>query len=82
MRPGDSGVLLLGSTQAVDGSAPTYPNNNTIARNHFHEIGLYGKQTSCIGQMLASNSTFEDNVCYNGPRAGININDGCGSRAA
>jgi len=27
---------------------------------------------------LAANTTFQDNVCYNGPRAGINYNDGFG----
>lgn len=77
VRTGDSAIILLGSTNGVDGSAPTYPNHNTLARNHLHEVGLYGKQTSCVGQFLTANSTIEDNVCYNGPRAGININDGC-----
>ena len=43
-----------------------------------HEIGIYGKQTSCVGLMLSANTTIVDNVCYNGPRAGINYNDGFG----
>ena len=70
MRPGDSGIILLGSTVGVDGSAPTYPNHNTVARCHLHEIGVYTKQTSCVGMQLSANSTFLDNVCYNGGRAG------------
>ena len=75
---GDSAIAFLGSTISIDGSLPTYPNNNLVARNHIHEIGVYGKQTSCFAQQLSSNSTVVDNVCYNGPRAGINYNDGFG----
>lgn len=75
---GDSAVLFIGSTMLADGSLPTYPNNNLVARNHIHEWGVYGKQTSCFAQALAANSTVVDNVCYNGPRAGINYNDGFG----
>ena len=78
VRTGDSGVILLGSTDGIDGSKPTYPNHNLIARNHMHEIGVYGKQTSCVGLQLSANSTILDNVCYNGPRAGVNYNDGFG----
>ena len=75
---GDSAVVLLGSTNLVDGSAPTFPNFNSVLRNIMHETGVYGKQTSCIAQQLSANSTFADNVCFNGPRAGVNVNDGFG----
>jgi hypothetical protein len=63
---GDSGVIFLGSTNGVDGSAPTYPNGNTLARLHIHEVGIYGKQTSCIGHQLSANTTIQDVLCYNG----------------
>ena len=33
-------------------------------------------QTSCYFQAIAANVTLRDNLCYNGPRAGINWNDG------
>jgi hypothetical protein len=72
---GDSGVVFAGSTVGQDGSAPTYPNWNTVARNQFHEVGRYGKQTSCFAQQLTANSTVLDNTCFNGPRAGVNYND-------
>lgn len=75
---GDSAIIFLGSTTGVDGTGPTYPNQNTIARNHIHEVGIYGKQTSCFGQQLSANTTMVDSICYNGPRAGINWNDGFG----
>ena len=70
---GDSAIVSLGSTNLIDGSAPTYPNGNLIARNHAHETGVYTKQTSCYAHQLTANATILDNVCYNGPRAGINL---------
>jgi hypothetical protein len=54
----------------MDGTNPTYPDNNTISANHIHDIGLYGKQTSCYFQAITANTTLKDNLCYNGPRAG------------
>ena len=73
---GDSAIVSLGSTNLIDGSAPTYPTGNLIARNHLHSTGVYTKQTSCYAHQLSANATIVDNVCYNGPRAGVNINDG------
>ena len=75
---GDSGIVLAGSTISIDGSAPTYPDKTMLARNHLHEWGIYGKQTSCVALQLSSNTTIVDNVCFNGPRAGFNYNDGFG----
>jgi hypothetical protein len=49
---GDSAIASLGSTEGVDGTAPTYPNQNTIANNHIHDFGVYGKQTSCYFQAI------------------------------
>jgi hypothetical protein len=73
---GDSAVVSIGSSVGVDGTAQTYPARNLIANNHMHEIGVYGKQTSCYFQALGQNNTVANNLCYNGPRAGINWNDG------
>jgi hypothetical protein len=73
---GDSAIAFIGSAQLADGSAPTFPWCNTVANNHIHEVGIYGKQTSCFTQALAGQTTLQDNVCYNGPRAGFNGNDG------
>ena len=36
--------------------------------------GIYGKQTSAFFQSLAWNSTIQNSVLFNGPRAGINFN--------
>ena len=43
-----------------------------------HDVGIYGKQTSCYFQAITCGTSLIDNLCYNGPRAGINFNDGFG----
>jgi len=73
---GDSAVVAAGISNGIFGTAHTFPNRNLIANNHIREIGVYGKQTSCFFQSIAANTTLKDNLCYNGPRAGINWNDG------
>ena len=35
-------------------------------------------QVSCYFQAQTMNSTLTNNICFNGPRAGINFNDGMG----
>lgn len=75
---GDSAIAAVGRTGMIDGMQPTYPANNLIRNNHIHDIGMYGKQISCFFQSMACGNVLQDNVCYNGPRAGINFNDGFG----
>lgn len=73
---GDSAVLTVGRLLMADGfTVDTYPENTYIARNHFHEIGIHGKQTSALFSALSCRTSFVSNVAYNGPRAGINLND-------
>ena len=67
---GDSAVVSVGSSNGIDGTAQTYPRGNVISANHIHEIGIFGRQTSCYFQALGQNNTVADNLCYNGPRAG------------
>ena len=76
VQTGDSAIVSVGTAVGIDGTAQTYPRWNIIAGNHMHEIGVYGKQTSCYFQALGQENRVEDNLCYNGPRAGINWNDG------
>lgn len=73
---GDSAILLLGATDAVDAGKPTYPNRNSVVRSSVFEVGVFGKQTSAFAQFLAANTTVRDSVFLNGPRAAINLNDG------
>jgi len=72
--PGDSAIVLLGSTEGLDGSSPTYPNHNFILRNHMHETGVYGKQTSCFAQQLSANTTVLDNVRTLRPPPPLSLN--------
>ena len=44
--------------------------------NLMHDIGVYGKETSCYMQAVTALATVRNNVCYNGPRAGVSLNDG------
>ena len=73
---GDSGFVLVGATQLADGSAPSYPNRVELSFNVVHDVGVYGKQTAAVAWAKAANVTVANNVLFNGPRAGLSINDG------
>jgi hypothetical protein len=34
-----------------------------------HDLGVFGKETSCYFQAVAGQNVVADNICYNGPRA-------------
>ena len=84
---GDSAVVLIGSlpglgnngSDAATGASPTYPRDTQVVSNHFHGLGVWGKQSAALFQAVTCRTNFSGNVGYNGPRAGVNINDGyCG----
>ena len=62
----------------VDGTDGEHPRYNTVLRNSAREVGLYEKQSSFYIQAKTAQSTISGNVFFNGPRAGINANDGFG----
>ena len=62
-------VMLISGTQ---------PRNILVRGNLIHEVGIWGKQGCGIFQALSMGSTIEHNIIFNGPRAGILINDGMG----
>jgi hypothetical protein len=73
--PGESGIVLLGrSNQSPVATAA--PDRNEVSLNHIHHIGIWGKQTSCVVQAVSSRTRIAYNLCYAGPRAGINF---CGT---
>ncbi len=77
--PGRPGVALENFPQAgVDGTDGEHPRYNTILSNTVREVGLYEKQSSFYIQAKTAQSTISGNVFFNGPRAGINANDGFG----
>eukprot|EP00425_Heterocapsa_triquetra_P004269 CAMPEP_0195159552 /NCGR_PEP_ID=MMETSP0448-20130528/186222_1 /TAXON_ID=66468 /ORGANISM="Heterocapsa triquestra, Strain CCMP 448" /LENGTH=653 /DNA_ID=CAMNT_0040198351 /DNA_START=30 /DNA_END=1987 /DNA_ORIENTATION=+ len=62
----------------VDGTDGRHPRFNSIMRNSGREVGLYEKQSSFYMQAKTAQTTISGNVFFNGPRAGINFNDGFG----
>ncbi|CAB9517687.1 expressed unknown protein [Seminavis robusta] len=75
--PGRPGVHLQGAPAAgVDGTDGEHPKYNTIQGCTAREVGLYEKQASFYMQAKTAYSTLTGNVFFNGPRAGINFNDG------
>ena len=75
---GDSAVAAVGSVNLIDGTSGNQPRGTKILGNLVHEIGIYGKQVSAFIQSLACQTEIVGNVFFNGPRAGINFNDGLG----
>jgi len=60
----------------MNGTLPTYPSGNVIVGNHFDTVGVNMKQTSCYFKAITFNNTVSNNICHDGPRAGVNYNDG------
>ena len=74
---GDSGVVLVGSTNGIDGfSVASQPANAIIQSNLFRETGIYIKQSSPVFLAVSRSVSIMGNLMFNMPRAGININDG------
>ena len=61
-----------------DGTNGNQPRFLNISYNLAHEIGIWEKQSSFYFQAKSCQNTVYNNIFYNGPRAGININDGFG----
>eukprot|EP00316_Scyphosphaera_apsteinii_P011180 CAMPEP_0119345442 /NCGR_PEP_ID=MMETSP1333-20130426/107488_1 /TAXON_ID=418940 /ORGANISM="Scyphosphaera apsteinii, Strain RCC1455" /LENGTH=733 /DNA_ID=CAMNT_0007357911 /DNA_START=423 /DNA_END=2624 /DNA_ORIENTATION=+ len=77
--PGRPGVALSGYPQAgVDGTDGEHPRHTLVSGCSAREVGLYEKQSSFFVQAKTAQSTITGNVFFNGPRAGINANDGFG----
>ena len=75
---GDSAIAAIGSAELIDGTDGNQPRGTVITGNLMHEIGIFGKQTAGYVQSLACQTNVTGNVIFNGPRAGINFNDGFG----
>lgn len=61
-----------------DGRGGEQPWGTVIADNIVREIGIWQKQSSMWFQAVTAETLIERNVHFNGPRAGINLNDGFG----
>merc|ERR1719272_2718176 len=77
--PARPGVEIMNHPQAgVDGTDGEHPRYTKILGNTVREVGLYEKQSSFFIQAKTAQSNIQGNVFFNGPRAGINANDGFG----
>ena len=73
----DSGIILVGSTNGIDGfTVNNQPANTLIQSNIFHETGIYIKQSSPVLISVSRSVSVVGNLMFNMPRAAININDG------
>ena len=75
---GDSGIVAVGEAELIDGTNGNQPRGVAVTGNLVHENGVFGKQSSPYMQSVACETTLTSNVFFNGPRAGINFNDGFG----
>lgn len=62
----------------VDGTDGEHPEYTTVEGCTVREVGLYEKQSSFFVQAKTALSRVTGNVFFNGPRAGVNANDGFG----
>lgn len=77
--PGRPGITLDNYPKAgVDGTDGEHPRYTTVTGCTAREVGLYEKQSSFFVQAKTAQSLIKGNVFFNGPRAGINANDGFG----
>eukprot|EP00041_Stephanoeca_diplocostata_P031470 m.980369 g.980369 ORF g.980369 m.980369 type:complete len:903 (-) comp23965_c1_seq3:323-3031(-) len=77
--PGRPGVAIENAPVAgVDGTDGEHPVFTTVTSCTAREVGLYEKQSSFFVQAKTAQSVIVGNVFFNGPRAGINANDGFG----
>jgi len=76
--PGRNYPLTNYPQAGVDGTDGEHPRYNQIVSNTAREVGLYEKQSSFYVQAKTAQSNITGNVFFNGPRAGINANDGFG----
>ena len=75
---GDSAILSIGTAALMDGTDGNQPRGTKIIGNLMHEVGVFGKEVSAYCQSVTSETQVVGNVMFNGPRAGINFNDGFG----
>ena len=75
---GLSAMAGWGYTKEDDGTDGQQPRFTEISRNYVREIGLIEKQSSMWFQAKTCQTVLKDNIAFNGPRAGINFNDGFG----
>ena len=82
---GSTAIALWGYTSGTnvpgmgwDGTDGNQPRFSRILHNFVHELGIWEKQSSFYFQAKSCQNLIMGNIFFNGPRAGINFNDGFG----
>ena len=83
---GGSAIAQWGYTKGVDGvpgmgwdgTDGNQPRFSHVLYNFVHELGIWEKQSSFYFQAKSCQNIIKGNIFFNGPRAGINFNDGFG----
>lgn len=75
---GDTAMAAWGYTDEHDGTGGDQPRGTRVVRNECREVGMFQLQSACWFQAKTAQSHIESNLFYNGPRSGINFNDGFG----
>ncbi|ETO36005.1 hypothetical protein RFI_01057 [Reticulomyxa filosa] len=73
--------LSNNASMGWDGTNDNQPRGLTITQNYVHELGIWEKQSSFYFQAKSCQNFIAYNIFYNGPRAGINFNDGFGGNS-
>ena len=73
---GDSAVAVVGSLVRSSGlGGRNFPLRVSVARNHIHDIGVYGKQVSGVYISVAGFVNVSDNTIHGSPSSGIKTDD-------
>uniref|UniRef100_A0A7S2S791 Right handed beta helix domain-containing protein n=1 Tax=Mucochytrium quahogii TaxID=96639 RepID=A0A7S2S791_9STRA len=75
---GDTAIGIWGFTEENMGTNGEQPRDIDIIGNFGHDVGISQLQSSMVFQAKACNINMEKNIFFNGPRSGINFNDGFG----
>ena len=65
-----------------DATKGNQPRGTVVEYNYVHEVGLWTKQNSFYFQSESFNNIIQGNLAFNGPRAGINFDDGMGGNSS
>eukprot|EP01065_Artemidia_motanka_P030302 TRINITY_DN3630_c3_g1_i1.p1 TRINITY_DN3630_c3_g1~~TRINITY_DN3630_c3_g1_i1.p1 ORF type:complete len:967 (+),score=267.54 TRINITY_DN3630_c3_g1_i1:85-2901(+) len=74
----EAGDIVLPWKIGPDGRGGDQPRGTQVLGNIAHDVGIWEKQSSMWFQAVTAQTQMHGNVFYNGPRAGINFNDGFG----
>lgn len=61
-----------------DGTEGNFPRYTTVHGNFIRHLGIHEKQSSCLFQAKSAQTFVSNNICFDVPRAGFNLNDGFG----